>query len=115
MKKPRNQYSALFKFQVALAAVKADQTINGLASAHGVHPNQVSQWKRQLVEEGATVFERGTERLQREQRAYFKQRTFVILRIAKSLKIRVDRSSGCIKALSRRQDNDTRSRSAIRA
>lgn len=69
MKKPRNSYSATFKFQVALAAAKGDKTINEWASEHGVHPNQVSQWKRQLLEEGATVFERGTERRQREQAA----------------------------------------------
>ena len=43
MKKPRNQYSALFKFQVALAAAKGDQTINEVASEHSVHPHQVSQ------------------------------------------------------------------------
>lgn len=69
MKKPRNHYSASFKFQVALAAAKGDQTINELASAHGVHPNQVSQWKRQLLEAGVTVFEHRTERQQREQAA----------------------------------------------
>ena len=69
MKKPRNQYSALFKFQVALAAAKGDQTINEVASEHSVHPNQVSQWKRQLLEEGATVFDRGMKRRQREQDA----------------------------------------------
>lgn len=69
MKKPRNHYSATLKFQVALEAAKADKTINDLASAHGVHPNQVSQWKRQLLEEGASVFDRGTEHRQREQDA----------------------------------------------
>ena len=69
MKKPRNHYSASFKFQVALAAARGDQTINELASARGVHPNQVSQWKRRLLEEGATVFDRGTERWQRAQEA----------------------------------------------
>ncbi len=69
MKKPRNHYSAAFKFQGALAAARDDQTINELASAHGVHPNQVSQWKRQLLEEGATVFDRRAGRRQREQDA----------------------------------------------
>ena len=66
MKKPRNQYSALFKFQVALAAARGDQTINELASEHGVHPHQVSQWKQHLLEEGATVFDRRRERQQHE-------------------------------------------------
>ncbi|MBI1742491.1 IS3 family transposase [Candidatus Acetothermia bacterium] len=69
MKKPRNQYSAAFKFQVALAAARGDRTINELASEHSVHPNQVSQWKQHLLEEGATVFARGTQRRQREQEA----------------------------------------------
>ena len=69
MKKPRNQYSALFKFQVALAAAKEAKTINELASEHGVHPNQVSQWKRLLLEEGVTIFDRRTEHRQREQAA----------------------------------------------
>jgi len=49
MKKPRNQYSAAFKFQVALAAARGDKTINELANEHGVHPNQVSQWKQQWL------------------------------------------------------------------
>jgi putative transposase len=69
MKKPRNHYSALFKFQVALAATQGDKTINELAGEHGVHLNQVSQWKRHLLEEGAAVFDRGTEHRQREQEA----------------------------------------------
>jgi len=52
----RKRHSAQFKFQMALEAVKNDQTINQLASEHGVHPSQVSQWKRQLLDEGATIF-----------------------------------------------------------
>lgn len=52
----RKRHSAQFKFEMALEAIKNDQTINQLASEHGVHPSQVSQWKRQLLEEGATLF-----------------------------------------------------------
>ncbi len=52
---------------MALAAVKGDKTINELANEHGVHPNQVSQWKQQLLEAGASVFDRKRERQQREQ------------------------------------------------
>jgi putative transposase len=70
MKKPRNHYSAAFKFQVALAAAKGDRTVNELANEHGVHPNQVSQWKQQLLEAGASVFDRKRERQQREQQTH---------------------------------------------
>ena len=41
---------------MALKAAKGQQTISELAGKHGVHPNQVSQWKRQLLENGADVF-----------------------------------------------------------
>ena len=67
MKKRRNHYSGRRKFQVALEAIRGDKTINQVASEHGLHPNQVSQWKRQLLEEGAGVFGENTARQQREQ------------------------------------------------
>ena len=65
MTKKRKQYSAQFKFKVALEAAKGLKPINQLASEHEVHPNQVSQWKRQLLEEGATLFGNGWAQQQR--------------------------------------------------
>jgi transposase-like protein len=56
MKKKRNQYRAQTKFPVALEAVRGVKTINQVASEQGLHPNQVSQWQRQLLQEGAIVF-----------------------------------------------------------
>lgn len=56
MAKRRTQYRADFKFQLALAAAQGQQTINELANQHGIHPNQISQWKRHLLERGADVF-----------------------------------------------------------
>ena len=52
----RKQYSAEYKFQVALAAVRNDKTVSQLASEYGVHPTQINEWKRQLMKEGAQVF-----------------------------------------------------------
>ena len=50
MTKQRNHYSADFKAKVALAAIKGQQTVNEIAASYGVHPNQVSLWKKQAQE-----------------------------------------------------------------
>lgn len=63
MPTPRRSYSAEFKAKLALDAIKGRQTINELAAAHGVHPNQISQWRTQLLEAAPGIFsERGTQR-----------------------------------------------------
>jgi transposase-like protein len=62
----RKQYNAQFKFEAALEATRGLKTINQLASERGLHPNQVSQWKRQLLEEGASIFSNGSTHHQRE-------------------------------------------------
>ena len=56
MSKQRRRFSADFKFRVALEAAKGQQTISELAGKHSLHPNQLSQWKRQLLEDGVGVF-----------------------------------------------------------
>ena len=68
MTQKRNRYSGALKFRLALEAAKEQQTLNELSSAHGVHPNQIGQWKRQLLEEGPHWFDRqGVARQHREQ------------------------------------------------
>jgi transposase-like protein len=69
MAKQRRQHSAEFKFNVALEAVKGAKTISELASETGIHPNQISQWKRQLLAEGASIFQTTGASQQREQAA----------------------------------------------
>jgi len=45
------------------------KTVNQLASEHELHPNQVSQWKRQLLAEGATIFDNGAAQQQQRDMA----------------------------------------------
>ena len=59
MKPTRKKHNAGFKAKVALAAVGGDRTIAELASEFGVHPNQISNWKKQLLDGAAKVFEAG--------------------------------------------------------
>ena len=55
----RKQYTAAFKAQVALAALKGDKTVNELTSQYGVHPTLIHDWKRQLLAGAEQVFGNG--------------------------------------------------------
>lgn len=67
MTKQRRQFSAKFKFQVALEALKELKTINEIASGYEIHPTQVKQWKKQLQEDGADVFNENAAKAQQAQ------------------------------------------------
>jgi transposase-like protein len=65
---PRRRHSRASKAQVALEAVKGQKTLNELASEFGVHPVQIAQWKRHLLDASTGIFESGSpSRREREQ------------------------------------------------
>ena len=55
-RRPRRNHSAIFKAKVALDAIKAERTLAELAKVHDVHPNQIVDWKNQLLDRAASVF-----------------------------------------------------------
>ena len=59
MKKKRRRHSPDFKFRVALEAAKGQKTTSQLAQEYGIHPTQISSWKRKLLTEGSEVFHQG--------------------------------------------------------
>jgi len=52
----RKRYESQFKAKVALEAIKNQNTIAQIASEYGIHPNQVSKWKKQFLESLPKVF-----------------------------------------------------------
>jgi len=65
----RKQRSAEFKFKVALEAAKGTKTLSELSSEYEVHTTQISEWKNQLLKDGASLFSTATVRQQRDQEA----------------------------------------------
>ncbi len=62
MARKRRVFGAAFKVKVALAAIRGDKTTAQLASEFGVHASQVTAWKKQLLEQAASLFEDGRTR-----------------------------------------------------
>ena len=58
----RRVFSKAFKAKVALAAIRDDKTLAELAAKFGVHANQVSAWRQQLLDRVAELFEDGRSR-----------------------------------------------------
>jgi transposase-like protein len=56
MRRKRRNHSSNFKAKVAVAALKGDRTVAELAEQFDVHPNQISDWKRQLIENADHLF-----------------------------------------------------------
>ena len=56
MSKIRRNHAPAFKAKVALEAIKGEKTIHEIAAQYQVHPTQVSEWRKQLIEGAGGVF-----------------------------------------------------------
>ena len=59
-RRKRRNHSPQFKAKVALAALSEEHTLAQLAARFDVHPNQITAWKRQLLDGAAGMFESGS-------------------------------------------------------
>ena len=61
MRRKRRNHSSAFKAKVAVAALKNDKTMAELAEQFDVHPNQIHDWRKKLLENADTVFGKGEQ------------------------------------------------------
>ena len=59
MKKSRRKFQPAFKAKVAIEALKERESLAELAKRYEVHPNQISLWKREFMENAGKAFETG--------------------------------------------------------
>ena len=59
MKRKRRTFSDKFKARVAIEAIKGIKTLAELATEHKVHPNQISDWKKQVLANAPELFAAG--------------------------------------------------------
>jgi putative transposase len=62
MSRKRRQHGSDFKAQVAVAALKEQQTIQELAKRFAIHTSQIQEWKRRLVSGAAEIFQSPQEK-----------------------------------------------------
>lgn len=67
MPRKRRKFSGQIKAKVALEAIRGHKTVAELAGEHQVHPNQVTQWKKQLLDAAEGVFSDGPAAARQEQ------------------------------------------------
>ena len=66
MKAKRRRYSARFKSEVAIEAIKERKTLSELSGEYSVHPNQIGLWKKELLREADQIFSNNRQRKEKE-------------------------------------------------
>lgn len=61
-KRERRNFNASFKTKVALEAIKERSTLSEIAAKYNLHPNQITNWKKQLLSNTESLFEHGRKR-----------------------------------------------------
>ena len=69
----RKIHTATFKAQVVQQVLREDKTLAQIAAQHGIHPNQISQWKATALQGPPTIFERGDGAQTADKAAHEKQ------------------------------------------
>jgi len=84
----RKSHDKAFKTRVVLEALREEQTLQELGQKYGVHPNQISQWKKQALDSFPEVFERPNKKSASERES--EEREEAMLKTIGTQKIEID-------------------------
>jgi transposase len=84
----RKRHDKAFKAKVALEALREESSLQELAKKYDVHPNQISQWKRQLLDGAVDLFERPNKKSESTRSA--EKREEMLLKAVGEMKIEND-------------------------
>jgi transposase len=84
----RKRHDKAFKAKVALEALREESSLQELAKKYDVHPNQISQWKRQLLDGAVDLFERPNKKSESTRTA--EKREEMLLKAVGEMKIEND-------------------------
>jgi len=65
----RKHHDKNLKAKIAIEAIKNEKTIQELAAQYDVHPNQIAEWKKLLLEGASDLFERPNKKSEKERDA----------------------------------------------
>ena len=66
----RNAYTPDEKAKIVLETLRGERTVNEIASAHNIHPNMLSRWKREAESNLYTLFQDGAAKKRQEEKAH---------------------------------------------
>ena len=82
----RKRYDRTFKAKVVLESLKNQKTIAELASEYGIHPNQITQWRKQALEDLPGIF---SSKQAKKEKAYEEEKAELYRQIGQ-LKVEVE-------------------------
>ncbi|UWX56777.1 transposase [Chlorobaculum sp. MV4-Y] len=88
MKQTRRKFTPEFKTKVVLEALSERLPMAELAQKHELHPNQITQWKREFLDKASDVFSKGEKARKTEQD--YQQESEELYKTIGQLKVEVD-------------------------
>ena len=67
MKRKRKVFDGTFKAKVVLEAIRGEKSLSEIASQYQIHPNQITQWKKKVLDELPQWMSRNGEKFQQDQ------------------------------------------------